>query len=60
MTNDTGAGRIFENVIGPTAPVLAVVTSFQEQLEWWLRVASLLIGILIGCAHLYRILARDK
>lgn len=58
MQHDQGLGRFIENVIGPTAPLLGVVTSFQEQLEWGMRMVSLIIGILIGLVHLYRVVRR--
>ena len=35
-------------VVGTASPVLGVITSFQEQVEWHLRIASLLIGLLVG------------
>lgn len=47
-----------ENFIGSTAPILGVVTSFQEQLEWGMRMTSLAIGIVIGLVHLLRLIAR--
>ena len=47
-----------ENFIGSTAPILGVVTSFQEQLEWGFRMVSLAIGIIIGLVHLIRLVSR--
>jgi hypothetical protein len=35
-------------VVGTASPVLGVVTSFQEQIEWHLRIASLSVGLLVG------------
>ena len=35
-------------VVGTASPVLGVITSFQEQVEWHLRIASLLVGLLVG------------
>lgn len=51
--------RFIDNIVGPTAPILGVVTSFQENIEYGLRVFSLVIGILIGLIHLYRALKRN-
>ena len=34
--------------VGTTTPVLGVITSMQEQIEWGLRVASLVVGLLVG------------
>lgn len=39
-------------IVGIASPVLGVVTSFQEQLEWHLRVASLLVGLAVGVMSL--------
>jgi hypothetical protein len=33
---------------GVVAPILAIVTSFQTELEWWLRVTALVAGILVS------------
>ena len=35
-------------IVGTASPVLGVITSFQEQIEWHLRIASLLVGLLVG------------
>jgi hypothetical protein len=39
-------------IIGITSPVIGVVTSYQEQIEWHLRAASLLVGLLVGIMSL--------
>jgi len=38
--------------IGMTSPLLGLVTSYQEQIEWHLRAASLLVGLLVGVMSL--------
>ena len=38
--------------IGMTSPVVGLVTSYQEQIEWHLRAASLLVGLLVGILSL--------
>jgi len=35
-------------IIGTASPVLGVITSYQEQIEWHLRIASLLVGLTVG------------
>ncbi len=50
--------RIFDSLIGMAAPVIGLVTSMQEQFEYWLRVGSLLVGIAVGLASLYRIIKK--
>lgn len=42
----------FKAVIGIVSPVMGVVTSFQEQIEWHLRVVSLLVGLAVGIMSL--------
>lgn len=58
MTHEQGFGRVIENFVGSTAPIIGVVTSFQEQLEWGFRMVSLTIGIVIGLVHLVRLISR--
>ena len=38
--------------LGIASPVLGVVTSYQEQIEWSLRVTSLVVGLLVGIMSL--------
>ena len=38
--------------IGMTSPILGLVTSYQEQIEWHLRVTSLLVGLAVGILSL--------
>jgi hypothetical protein len=37
-----------KGIVGTASPVLGVVTSLQEQVEWHLRIASLCVGLLVG------------
>jgi hypothetical protein len=39
-------------IIGTVSPVLGVITSFQEQIEWHLRVTSLVVGLAVGVLSL--------
>jgi len=41
-----------KGIIGTVSPVLGVVTSFQEQIEWHLRIVSLLVGLAVGILSL--------
>jgi hypothetical protein len=38
--------------VGMASPLVGLVTSYQEQIEWHLRVASLLAGLLAGIMSL--------
>ena len=52
--------RIIASLIGMAAPTLGLITSMQEQFEYWLRVGSLVVGIAVGLASLYRLLSKRK
>jgi hypothetical protein len=39
-------------IVGTISPVLGVITSYQEQIEWHLRAASLLVGLAVGILSL--------
>jgi len=43
-------GQSTDDVDGDVKP--RVVTSFQEQVEWHLRIASLLVGLAVGILSL--------
>jgi len=37
---------------------MGLITSMQEQFEYWLRVGSLLVGITVGLVSLYRVIKK--
>jgi hypothetical protein len=41
-----------KGIVGTASPVLGVITSFQEQIEWHLRIASLVVGLVVGALSL--------
>jgi hypothetical protein len=43
---------IFKAIVGIASPVIGVITSLQEQVEWTLRVASLVVGLIVGIMSL--------
>lgn len=43
---------VFKSIIGTASPVIGVITSFQEQVEWHLRIASLIVGLAVGVLSL--------
>jgi len=46
-------GSPLHGVTVPTAsPVLGLITSFQEQIEWHLRILSLIVGLAVGVLSL--------
>ena len=50
--------RIIDSLVGMAAPTLGLITSMQEQFEYWLRVGSLLVGIAVGLVSLYRVIKK--
>ena len=49
---------IFDAIVGITATSFGLITSYQEQLEYNLRIASLIAGLLVACLSIYRILTK--
>lgn len=47
-----------KTIVGICAPILGVLTSFQEQIEWHMRIFSLAVGIIVGLASLYSIIRK--
>lgn len=43
---------LFRGIVGTVSPVIGVITSFQEQIEWHLRIASLVVGLAVGIMSL--------
>jgi hypothetical protein len=50
--------RAVDSIVGVAAPLLGVITSLQEQVEYALRITSLLVGIAVGGIALYRALRK--
>ena len=57
MTTEHGRD-VLHGIAGTVAPALGVITSFQEQLEWGLRMTSLTIGIVVGLLSLFKLLKK--
>jgi len=49
---DIDLDYVLKAIIGTVTPVLGVITSYQEQIEWHLRAASLLVGLAVGVQSL--------
>jgi putative flippase GtrA len=39
--------------VGVSASVIAVITSFQQEIEWWVRISTSVIGLMIAIVSLY-------
>ena len=51
---------ILKGIVGTVSPVLGVITSLQEQIEWGLRVTSLLVGLLVGLISLFSMIRKMR
>ena len=56
---DVMDSHAFHTLVGTSAPAAAVLISFSE-VEAWLRILSLLMGICIGAVSLYKMLKAKK
>ena len=45
---------------GLAGSMLSVITTFQEQLEWYVRMTGGLLGVAIATVSLYRLLRKNK
>lgn len=46
---------IANGLIGFAASCLGVLSTFQEQFEWWVRITGGMMGIFVTAAAIYRI-----
>jgi len=46
--DDTHTYNLINGAVGMAGSLFAVLTTFQEQLEWWIRVTGGLLGIIIA------------
>ena len=54
------AHTLINGIAGTCASAIAVLTTFQEQLEWWIRVSGGILGIAIACITLCKLLNQKK
>jgi hypothetical protein len=47
-------------ITGMAGSVLSVIATWQEQLEWWIRLSAGTVGLLIALVTLYRLLTQSK
>ena len=50
--------ELCHSVIGTLAPILGVITSLQEQIEYGLRISGLVVGLIVGLLSLWQILKK--
>jgi flagellar motor component MotA len=51
---------MLKGLIGTLSPVVGVLTSLQEQVEWGLRVSSLMVGLLVGITSLVSMIRKMR
>ena len=51
---------ILKAIVGIASPLIGVITSLQEQVEWTLRVASLLVGLIVGIMSLVSMIKKMR
>ena len=56
--HDETLATLSKGLAGTVVPFLAVLTSFQQELDYWLRIASLCIGIAVGLASFISIVTK--
>lgn len=49
---------IANGVVGFAASLLGVLSTFQEQLEWWMRMTGGSLGILVALITLYNLIKK--
>jgi hypothetical protein len=60
LSTNLDSDSILTATVGIASPVLGVITSFQEQIEWTLRVASLIVGLMVGAMSLIAMLKKIR
>lgn len=49
---------LYHSVAGTVAPILGVITSLQEQIEYGLRISGLVVGLAVGLLSLWQIIKK--
>lgn len=49
---------VARGTVGTLAPLLGVIASWQQHLEWGLRITSLIVGIAVGAATIWSLLRK--
>ncbi len=58
MMHDSHTHTILNGIVGMVGSIFAVLTTFQEQVEWWIRVTGGLLGILVALASLISLICK--
>ena len=60
MTFNEHSHTLANGITGVAASFGAVITTFQTQLEWWVRMSGSILGILVALITLYNLLRKAK
>jgi putative Mn2+ efflux pump MntP len=52
--------QIVNGCLGMIASAFGIISTFQTQLEWWIRITGGLLGIVIAAITLYKMLTKPK
>jgi hypothetical protein len=58
--SESNTYTVFNGLIGMFSSCFAVISTFQEQLEWWVRISGASLGLLVGTITLYNLLKEKK
>ena len=58
--HDTHSHTIINFLIGTASSCFAIITTFQEQLEWGIRVSGGLLALLIGAITFVNLIRNKK
>jgi len=56
--HDTHTHTIINAMTGIAGSVFAVLTTFQEQVEWWIRITGGMLGILVALISLLSLICK--
>jgi len=56
--HESNTHTLVNGIAGMVGSFMAVLTTFQEQLEWWIRITGGLLGLLIGAITLFNLICR--
>ena len=51
---------ITNGATGTTFSALSIITTFQEQLEWWVRISGGMLGLAIAAITLVRLVCKHS
>ena len=58
--NDHNSHTLINGLVGTASSCFAVISTFQEQLEWWVRIGAGFLGLLIGLITLVNLIRNKK